>query len=128
MSEETSEYLLRAEETLRAATLLITNGFYLDAISHAYYAMFYAASALMVEQEGRRFKKHSSLISAFGEYAYAHGIEAEYHHLLLESFDARNDADYIFGDKATYEDAEIAIANAQAFINRIREILNQQTS
>jgi uncharacterized protein (UPF0332 family) len=46
----------------------------------------------------------------------------------LESFDARNEADYIFGDKASSEDAEIALVNAEAFLKRIRDILNQQTS
>jgi uncharacterized protein (UPF0332 family) len=56
VSDETSQYLQRADETLKAAALLNDNRFYLDAISHAYYAMFYAASALMVEREGRRFK------------------------------------------------------------------------
>lgn len=63
--EEVELWLDRAEETLKASKALRDRGFYKDAVSRAYYAMFYAAKAAVVK-EGVRGKKHSGVISAFG--------------------------------------------------------------
>jgi len=40
----------RAGEKLEVARSLLEDGFYSDAVSRAYYAMFYAARALLAER------------------------------------------------------------------------------
>ena len=46
MNEQTAGWLDKAQESLSAAQVLNASGFPSEAISRAYYAMFYAAKAL----------------------------------------------------------------------------------
>ena len=63
---------------LQAAKSNLQQSFYGVAITRAYYAMFYAASALLAS-EGISRSKHSGVHSAFGERFVKGGpIEAEY--------------------------------------------------
>ena len=63
-------WLKRSTNSLSAAETLISKGFFDDAISRAYYAMFYAAKALLIRDGIEIGSKHSSVVSAFGrEYA-----------------------------------------------------------
>ena len=55
----------RAREKLEVARSLLEDGFYSDAVSRAYYAMFYAARALLAERE-RYPKTRRGVISQFG--------------------------------------------------------------
>ena len=87
-------YLDRARVDLEAAQLNLEQGFAGVAISRAYYAMFYAASALLASV-GISRSKHSGVHSAFGEYFVKPGlIEAEYAKTLGNAFDSRLDCDY----------------------------------
>jgi len=54
----------KAHESLRAAHRELAAHAYTFAINRAYYALFYAVSALLLE-EGRRFSKHSGIRAAF---------------------------------------------------------------
>jgi len=54
-----------AHEKLEAAKNLFENGFYNDSVSRAYYAMFFAAKALLFENDIHP-KTHRGLISQFG--------------------------------------------------------------
>lgn len=47
MLNEVNELMKKAEEKLRAAEYLLDGGYYSDAISRAYYAMYFAARALL---------------------------------------------------------------------------------
>ncbi len=58
-------YLTSAEDSLDAAALLLSEGFAGYAASRAYYAMFYLASAFLLDL-GQDYSKHSAVISAFG--------------------------------------------------------------
>jgi len=59
-------YLQRARDALQQAGANLNLGYYDVATSRAYYAMFYAASALLASQ-GISRSKHSGVHSAFGE-------------------------------------------------------------
>ena len=54
---EISACLARAEQSLQAARELASGSFYDFAASRAYYAAFYAASALLL-REGMEFSEH----------------------------------------------------------------------
>ena len=77
-TREIQLYLDRADQDLRAAEDNIRRGFYGVAVTRAYYAMFYAASALLVS-EGIARSKHSGVHAAFGQHFVKTGlIETEY--------------------------------------------------
>lgn len=66
MTEDQEELLLKAQQSLAAAQLLLGNNYTDFAASRAYYAMFYAAEALL-EGDGLSFSSHSGVISALEE-------------------------------------------------------------
>jgi uncharacterized protein (UPF0332 family) len=65
MTEDQEELLLKAQQSLAASQSLLKNDYTDFAASRAYYAMFYAAEALL-DSEGLSFSSHSGVISAFG--------------------------------------------------------------
>jgi uncharacterized protein (UPF0332 family) len=64
--KEIAELLDKARRSLLAAERLRDAGDYDFAVSRAYYAMFYAAQALLLRR-GIRRSKHSAVIAAFNE-------------------------------------------------------------
>jgi len=62
--EEIRLLLNRSHEDIEAAELLVNGGKYRAALSRAYYAMFYAVTALLLTQNIRR-KRHSGVRAAF---------------------------------------------------------------
>jgi uncharacterized protein (UPF0332 family) len=68
----------RAEQAVDAARKLVSDGYYDFAASRAYYAVFYAASALLLH-EGLEFRKHSGVIAAIHQLFIKTGrLEKEY--------------------------------------------------
>jgi uncharacterized protein (UPF0332 family) len=94
MTEDQRDLLIKAHESLTAASLLLQGGYPDFAVSRAYYAMFYIAEAFL-EGEGMSFSKHSGVISAFGKhFANTGKVAKEFHRFLMEAQEARNVADY----------------------------------
>ena len=63
MMLEVKRYLEKAEHALEVAQELLNAGYAPDAASKVYYAMFYAAQALL-KSEGIHVVKHSAVESA----------------------------------------------------------------
>lgn len=94
MTEDQEELLLKAQQSLAAAQLLLGNEFTDFAASRAYYAMFYAVEALL-EGDGLSFSSHSGVISAFGrEFARTNRVPAKFHRYLIEAQNLRTTGDY----------------------------------
>jgi uncharacterized protein (UPF0332 family) len=64
---DVSLYLSRARRDLEAAESNLLHGYYAVAVTRAYYAMLYAASALLATK-GISRSKHSVVLAAFGEH------------------------------------------------------------
>ncbi len=64
---EVALYIDHAHQMLEVAERNLGDGFYSSAINRAYYAIFYAANALLTTQ-GLARSKHSGVISAFREH------------------------------------------------------------
>ncbi|MEK7325060.1 MAG: HEPN domain-containing protein [Chloroflexota bacterium] len=60
---EIAAHLERAEQSIQAARQLASSNFYDFAASRAYYAAFYAATAVLLH-EGLEFSKHSAVIAS----------------------------------------------------------------
>jgi uncharacterized protein (UPF0332 family) len=93
-NSEVEKLLSRAQQTLDAAELLAENGFYQDATSRTYYAMFYVAEALLLTRS-LSFSSHSAVIAAFGrEFAKTGDLDNRFHRCLIQAQQARNISDY----------------------------------
>jgi uncharacterized protein (UPF0332 family) len=85
----------QARESLEAARREFAAGSYGFAVNRAYYALFYAASALLLE-EGRKFKKHSGVRATFNKEIIKTGLmEKKHGDLYNELFDDRQLGDYV---------------------------------
>src|SRR5207237_803462 len=94
MTEKIELRMKKAHESLAAAELLLKNSYVDIAASRGYYAMFYAAEALLYTR-GLEFKSHKAVISNFGrEFAKSGQIDAALHRHLIEAERVRHAGDY----------------------------------
>lgn len=115
--------LAKAREGLNAARHLADGAYYDFAVGRAYYAMFYAAQALLLGQ-GLTFSKHGSLLSAVGQYLVKPGLLPAYlHRNLITAYNARIEGDYEPGGKFSAQDATLRIAHAEEFLTVAEEKL-----
>lgn len=116
MTEDQRELLQKAEQSLEAAKLLLTNSYADYATSRAYYTMFYIAEAFL-EGENLAFSKHSAVIAAFGrEFARTNRLPVELHRFLIEAQALRNTGDYGQFNAVTLEQATEQISRAASFL------------
>lgn len=114
-----------ARDKLIAARKLLSEGLYNDAISRAYYAMFYASKALLLAF-GEDPHKHSGVVSLYGERIVKVGLtDSKYGTLLRDARRLREQADYEDFFRATREQAESAIRNAEDFVREAHETLKK---
>ncbi len=125
MKPETQKLLDKASRALRAAETLLNNGDADFAAGRAYYAMFYVAEALLHEKD-LRSRKHSGVISLFGEsFAKTGALDAKFHRWLLDAFDKRILADYGVEATLTRDDAAEMITQAREFLGAASRLLGQ---
>ena len=87
-------YVAEARRALEAAEINLQHSLYATALNLAYYAIFYAASALLLTK-GITRSKHSGVISAFRQYFVKPGLmETEYSRIYGKVMDARAGSDY----------------------------------
>ncbi len=120
MKDESTKLLDKASRAVDAAEVLLAAGQADFAASRAYYAMFYAAEALLVER-GLRFRKHGGVHSAFGRELVKTGlVDAKFHRWLLDAFDKRLLSDYGVEALVTARDAREVIDQASDFVDEAR--------
>ena len=125
MSREIRAYLERADEALTAARDNLALPHVRVAASQAYYAMFYAAHALLAAK-GLATSKHSGVISLFGEhFARPKLLDPELHRWLREGLDRRVTADYQTMVDVDPETAQEQIARAEQFVAEARKWLEE---
>jgi uncharacterized protein (UPF0332 family) len=82
---EIQRYIDKAEHALKVAEGLLKAGHPSDAASKTYYAMFYAAQALL-KSEGIEVTKHSAVESALGHHFAKPGrLDRKYHRMLIDA-------------------------------------------
>lgn len=116
MTNEQQELLLKAQQSLEAAKLLLANSYPDYATSRAYYSMFYIAEVFL-EGEGLSFSKHSAVIAAFGrEFAKPQRVPTEFHRFLIEAQELRTTGDYGQLNAVTADQAAEQIDHAEQFL------------
>jgi len=122
---EIEAYVHRAQQALEVARGNFEELYWADALSKCYYAMFYAASAL-VRTKGFRPSKHSAVIAAVGEHFAKPGlIDQKLHRLLIDMFDERQVADYEVLLSITEERARMGLEAADQFVVAVTSYLEQ---
>lgn len=123
-AEEIAVYLERAQTSLRAARTLVWSGYSDYAASRAYYAAFYAATAVLVK-EGFAFSKHSGVVAAIHQrFVKTGGLDAKHGRNLNWLFGLRTIGDYGGATHVSTEDAEAAIEAAQEFCEAVRQLID----
>jgi len=123
VTDESRKYLEKAEHALKVARDLLQLGHASDAVSRAYYAMFYAAQALL-KSEGIEVIKHSGVESSFGYHFIKTGrIDSKYHKMLIRARRAREVADYDLQEETTESAASEIIEDCRDFLDTIKAVL-----
>jgi len=125
MTPEVEALLKKARENHEAAVLLHRNGFSEISASRAYYAMFYAAEALLLAH-GLTFSSHAAVIAAYGrEFAKTKALDVHFHRYLIDAEDLRHSGDYGSGPTVTTDQVNQALQWAQEFIAAAEAFLAQ---
>jgi uncharacterized protein (UPF0332 family) len=123
MNEETRQYLQKADHALIVAEELLAHGHLPDAASKIYYAMFYAAKALLTA-EGIDVSKHSAVESALGyHFAKPGRIDPKLHRMFMNARKIREIADYGIFDEIVEPDASLKIEEGREFVTAIKTLL-----
>jgi len=117
---------LQAEERLGAAKELLRLGFYNDAISRTYYAMFSSITLLFYVQ-GKSFSKHKGLITAFHRDFVKTGIfQKEFGKEVSDAFKKRQESDYNASVNYDETEASEGVRAAEQLLSRIIEYIETE--
>lgn len=127
MNSEQAALLQKARSSIQAAKLLTSEAFHDFAVSRSYYAMFYVAEAILLEN-GLNFSKHSAVIAAFGQHYVKTGqAPAHFHRYLIDAQDSRLIGDYDPVPSLSSQKASQQIERAQQFLEFGEEFLSKNT-
>lgn len=120
---EIQQYIKRSEDAIDTVKILIDHKKYPDAVSKAYYAMLYAASALLRTKD-LDVSKHSGVLSQFGLYFVKTGmIDKSHHKRLIKAFNDRDVADYRVMKEVIEHVAVQKLEDATKFVEAIKAFL-----
>jgi uncharacterized protein (UPF0332 family) len=126
VKEKITALMQRAREDLLSAKLLAQEGLNNASVSRAYYALFYAAEAVLLTRH-LKFSSHKSVISLFGQHFVATGtFPAASGKDLREAFEERLKGDYSFEPVITHEIAANALKRAEGFVETMKEYLKKK--
>jgi uncharacterized protein (UPF0332 family) len=116
-------YLNGAREALQSARYNLDGSFYGVAVNRAYYAFFYAATALLLTLDITR-SKHSGVLGAFRQYFVKPGIfPVQDSRAYGEAFELRNVTDYEMLGQADSDQAQDIVEKANRFLDRCETYL-----
>lgn len=122
-ADEIAANLERAEQSIQAARQLASGGYYDFAASRAYYAAFYAATAVLLSEE-LEFSKHSAVIASIHQrYVKTGKLSKEQGKSLNWLFELRNVGDYGGTAHVSRSQVEQAIQAAERFLLAIKSLL-----
>lgn len=123
--QEMSANLDRATQSIQAAKELVRMGYYDFAASRAYYAAFYGATAILLN-EGLDFSKHSGVIASIHQRFVKTGkLSKEQGKDLNWLFEIRNVGDYGGVARVSRPQADRAIQAAEGFLQTVKLLLNR---
>jgi len=119
-------YIEHAKEMLAVAEQNLRNDFYTSAVNRAYYAIFYAANA-MLATIGEARSKHSGVISLFrNRFVKTGDLPVELSDIYGRVLDNRQRGDYDLGLQMDEEQAKTDIENARRFVDEVEQWLKEK--
>jgi len=119
-------YLENAHEMLDVASLNLDNDFYSSACNRAYYAIFYATSALLYAK-GMSFGKHSAVLSAFRQYFIKTGeFDVRWSRAYERIMSHRHSSDYDIFSSFDKEQAIVDLEDARTFVEEVEQWLHEK--
>ena len=123
MTKEVVRLIEKAEHALSVAEALKRDAYPSDAASKTYYAMFYAAQALL-RSEYHEVLRHSAVESFFGRHFVKTGrIDPKYHKMLIDARKIREIADYDLQEEIVEPTASLKLEEGKAFVAAIKKML-----
>ena len=123
MTEEQALLLQEARDSLNAAKLLQSQGYWGYAASRAYYAMFYVAEAFLLGK-GMAFSRHGAVHAAFSrEFAKTGVVPRHLTGYLTRGMEVRHTGDYGKSKKVTPEEAAEQISRAEEFLRVAEQVI-----
>ena len=113
--------LEQADESLKAAELLLQGKLLRPSVNRAYYVMFYAVLALLASKK-METSKHSGVISLFDkEFVKTGSFPKEFSKWLHDAFTVRQRSDYSVQYNLSLQEARDVFKNAFLFVRRVTE-------
>lgn len=121
---EVTANLQRAETNLRAAKDLLDKNYYDIAASRAYYAAFYASSALLLQEEIDTSKHSAVLASIHRLFVKTGRLDKEHGKNLNWLFELRGVGDYGVSEHVSSGEAFRAVQVAEKFFEEAKALLS----
>ncbi len=118
-------YMEHADEMLKVADEILRTEHYSSACNRAYYAIFYAASALLYSK-GKSFGKHSAVLAFFRQYFIKTGeLDQKWSDDYEFIMSSRQTADYELYDHLEKDQAVEVVMKARAFVEEVEKWLRK---
>lgn len=124
--KEVALYIENAEESLSVAQLNLDNDFYAAAINRTYYAIFYAANAVLATRKLAR-SKHCGVLAAFRQhFIKTKLLSPELSEIYGQVLEDRQEGDYEIITATSQEDAVIDLSQARHFVEEVKAWLRRE--
>jgi uncharacterized protein (UPF0332 family) len=125
LKKEVQRLLGKADHALEVAESLLEQGFPQDASSKIYYAMFYAAQALLRSKD-IDVVKHSAVESALGyHFAKTGRIDPNYHRMLINARKVREIVDYDIQEETVEPSSLLKLEDGRKFVEVMKAMVTQ---
>jgi len=119
-------YIEHAEESLEVAQLDFENNFFTAAVNRSYYAIFYAANALLATQKLAR-SRHSGVLTAFRLYFIKTGLlPVELSEIYGQVMEDRHEGDYEILTVISQDDVAVDMQQARYFVDVVKSWLRRE--
>lgn len=119
--------LQKADDSIIQAGALLNIQQHFGAVNRAYYAIFYAALAVLLTKD-LGSSKHSGVLSLFDrEFVKTNEVDRRWSKVFHDAFGLRATADYAKLAEVTVQQATKTIQNAEEFVSWTREWLAERT-
>jgi uncharacterized protein (UPF0332 family) len=123
MDERIDALLRKSQKYLRSAAVLFELEDFDSCASRAYFAMFYVAQALLLN-ETEAFSSKQGIRSAFTRQFVERGPLPDHAGVVFDrASELREVGDYAHGDAVSRRDAEHILAESEAFVNSITNLI-----
>ncbi|MFZ5910037.1 MAG: HEPN domain-containing protein [Chloroflexota bacterium] len=118
-------YIENAQEMLAAAKVNLDNDFYASGVNRSYYAVFYAANALLATL-GEARSKHSGVISVFRQRFIKTGeLPVRLSEIYGDLLNSRQSGDYDLNKRVEIETARQLLEKARRFVDEVEQWLRR---